>query len=148
MTEWVGIKFVLDLDACFYLSGAGNNLKGAVFARAKQDRTAVTSEVFKKVKQLDPDLAAEMLASGIEVVDLDQKIYDIAENITKFLSVSITLQKVANEKIPVMALVHGAQNGVKPPCTLVTADYGQHSSSMPSLCEKMGMPWSPIDQVY
>lgn len=148
MTILSGIKLVLDLDACFYLSAAGNNLKGAVFARAKTDRTAVTTEVFRKLRNLDPELADELLAGGIEVVDLEQDIYDIAESITIYLSATITLHKVANEKIPVMALVQGAQNGVEPQCILVTADQGLHSSSMPVLCKTMAIPFSPIEQVY
>jgi hypothetical protein len=55
-----------------------------------------------------------------------------------------SLNAVANDKIPVIALVHCAQNGKIPPCQLVTGDFGDLSSSMKTMCAALKIPFKDI----
>lgn len=140
-----GIKFVMDLEACLFYSDAGGNLKASLFERAKQERIAVTKEVFDQVRGFDKDLADEIKASAIEIVELDSDIYIAAGALNEiYMTSGHRLNAAANEKVPVIALVHCAQNGSKPPCHLVSNDTGTHSSSMRSLCAALSIPFLEV----
>lgn len=143
--SYEGIIYVFDLEACLYFSDAGGNLKATLFQKAKENRIVITREVFKKVKAFDDDLAKEIEKSDIEILDLETDVYTAATAITEiFIASGYTLNAVANDKIPVIALVHCAQNGKVPPCQLVTGDFGSHSSSMKSMCATLKIPFKDI----
>lgn len=140
-----GIVYVFDLEACLYFSDAGGNLKATLFQKAKENRIVITREIFKKVKIFDRDLAQEIEKSDIEILDLDTDVYTAASAITEiFVASGYALNAVANDKIPLIALVHCAQNGKIPPCQLVTGDIGSHSSSMKSMCQTLNIPFKDI----
>lgn len=140
-----GINFVLDLEACLYFSEAGGNLKAALFQRAKVERIAVPKEVFDQVRIFDKSLADEISESDIEIVELDSDVYVAACALNEiFMTSGHRLNAAANEKVPVIALVHCAQNGAKPPCHLVSGDNGLHSSSMRSLCAALKVPFTEV----
>lgn len=140
-----GIIYVFDLDACLYFSEAGGNLKATLFQRAKEIRIVITKETFKQVRALDGDLAKEIEKSSIEIIDLDTQVYQAASALTEiFLTSGYALNAVANDKIPVIALVHCAQNGKVPPCHLVTGDFGNHASSMKAMCAALNIPFKDV----
>lgn len=139
--SWEGVIYVLDLEACLFYSDAGDNLKIDLFERSKEARIVVTKETLKQVKSFDSDLAKEIESSEIEIVELDNNVHEAASALTDILILSgYKLNSVANEKIPVIALVHCAQNGQSPPCHLVTGDHGSHTSSMKPMCTALGIP--------
>lgn len=131
MGVYGGIKYVLDLEACLDFANAGENRKAALFQLAETDRVAVTTDVFKQLKIFNKDLAAEFENSAIEIVECDESVYQAAEILAQLLSVSpVKLDRAANEKLPILAVVNCAQNGSQPKCALVTGDFGDHRSSM------------------
>lgn len=136
-----GIDYVFDLEACLYFSQSGGNLKSVLFQRATEKKIVVTREVFKQVREFDGDLAKEIEASPIAILELDTDVYKAAGALNDiFLATGHPLNAAANEKMPVIALVHCAQNGKVPSCQMVTGDIGPHASSMSSLCGALGIP--------
>jgi predicted transcriptional regulator len=77
-----GIIYVLDLDACLYFTDAGENLKSALFQKAKEIRIVITKETFEEVKNLDKGLAKEIDNSEIEIVELGTDVYNAASALT------------------------------------------------------------------
>ncbi|CAN7353753.1 hypothetical protein LJR234_002149 [Mesorhizobium amorphae] len=139
------IRFVLDLEACLYHSNAGGNLKANLFLRAQDERVVISKEVFDQVKDFDKDLADEIIASEIEVLEIDGNVYAAAVSLTELiLALGHPMNAAANEKMPQIALVHCAQNGTMPKCTMVSGDTGTHASSMKSLCETIGIPFIDV----
>lgn len=138
MAEYVGVKYILDLEACLDFAGAGANRKAALFAATKTHRIAITASVHDQLKMFDKELAEEFIAEGIELVEYDEKIYKATETLGQLLSTSSArLDRAATDKIPILATVHCAQNGSLPKCMLVTGDIGQHKSSMHVLCSEL-----------
>ena len=134
----MGVKFVLDLEACLDFGNAGQNRKAALFEAAKANRIAITSDVFKQLKLFDKDLADEFKASDIEIIDCDEVVYQRVEHIAQLLATtSARLNRAANEKLPIIAMANCAQNGSLPKCAVVTGDLGTHKSSMQVLCEEL-----------
>ncbi len=138
MGGYTGVKFVLDLEACLDFGSAGDNRKAALFEAAKSSRVAITTDVFKQLRQFNKELAEEFLASDIEVIDCDELIYQTVEHLAQLLTTtSARLNRAANEKLPIIAMANCAQNGSLPKCAIVTGDLGTHSSSMQVLCAEL-----------
>lgn len=148
MAGWSGVKSVLDFEACLRFSGAGDNYKAMLYDRAKNERVAITREVFDQIRIMDSELAKEIWESEIEILDPDDGVFSAAEGMTVILSTKIRLNRVANDKIPVIASVQRAQNGSKPNCIIITGDEGTHSSSMRSLCDELGIQYLSVEDAF
>jgi len=136
--DYVGVKYVLDLEACLEIGGAGDNRKAALFEAAKETRIAITSDVFKQIRHFDKNLADEFENSDIEIIDCDEAIYQTVENLAALLATTTArLNRAANEKLPIIAMANRAQNGSLPKCAIVTGDLGTHKSSMTVLCTEL-----------
>lgn len=144
---YVGLHYVLDLEACLYFEKAGNNLQTSLFEKAEERRIAISKEVFKQVKDLNNDFANKIVDSSIEIIEYDDLVYQSTEQFTVLLTTlsRSSRNKVVSEKIQVIALVQCAQNGKKPPCMIVTGDNRTHGSSMTSLCDELGVPFIEIE---
>lgn len=135
MGEFEGIKHILDLEACMDFENAGSNRKKGLFESAKETRTAITRDTFKKLKKFSKPLADEFENSDIEIVDLDETVYSRVEALAQLISTtSAELDAAANEKLQIIALANCAQNGSLPKCAIITGDVGKHGSSMKVLC--------------
>ncbi|RVO95013.1 hypothetical protein [Sinorhizobium meliloti] len=149
MSDYEGVKYVLDLEACYDLASAGQNRKAAFFDFAETNRVAITGDVFRQLKHLDKDLANEIKSSSVEIVECDQVIFQRTENLAQLLAVSAArLDKAATEKIQILAVVSCAQNGSLPKCVLVTGDPGAHRSSMKALGTALKITVVSVDKVF
>lgn len=149
MSDYEGIKFVLDLEACLDYAGAGQNRKAALFEAAESTRIAVTADVFRQLKALDKELAKEIKGSAIEIVECDENIFQTTENLAHLLAVTAArLDKAATEKLEILAVVSCAQNGSLPKCVLVTGDPGTHRSSMKVLCEALKITAVAVEAAF
>jgi predicted ATP-dependent Lon-type protease len=140
--DYEGISHVLDLEACLDYGASGQNRQKSLFEAAKTHRIVVTSDVFKQVRHLDAEWAKSMQEAGIEIIDCDELVYQTVEHLAQLLALtSASLDKAAQEKLVVLALVCCSQNGALPKCLLVTNDLGAHKSSMKVLCAALKMEW-------
>ncbi|RYE42048.1 MAG: hypothetical protein EOP24_34350 [Hyphomicrobiales bacterium] len=140
MAAYVGVKYVLDLEACLDYGASGANRQKALFEAAKTNRIAVTSDVLKQVKRFDAALALAITKSDIEVIECDDAVYETVEKLAQLLALtSANLDEAAAEKLVVLAVVSCSQNGAHPKCVLVTNDLGKHKSSMKTLCAGLKM---------
>jgi hypothetical protein len=146
---YVGVKYVLDLEACLDYAASGANRQNALFEAAKTNRIAVTSDVLKQVKHFDAALAAAIKASEIEIIDCDDAVYQTVEQLAQLAALtSANLDEAAAEKLVVLAVVSCSQNGALPKCVLVTNDLGKHRSSMKTLCAELGIVYVPSKDAF
>lgn len=149
MGAYVGVKFVLDLEACLDYGGSGANRQKALFEAAKTTRIAVTVEVLKQVKKFDSAMAIAIKNSEIEIIECDDAIYDRVEQLAQLAALtSASLDEAAAEKLVVLAAVSCSQNGAAPKCVLVTNDLGKHKSSMKVLCDALGIEFVPSKDAF
>ncbi|ESX88275.1 hypothetical protein [Mesorhizobium sp. LNJC403B00] len=150
MAVYLGVKFVLDLEACLYFASCKKVQKTALYKKASAERVATITEVFFQLQQINKVFAAELKKSGIEILDCDEAVYLRTEALSALLlaSSNAPLGRVEQDKLVLIALVSCAQNGQLPKCVLVTGDPGTHRASMNSLCNALQMNAIQVDGAF
>lgn len=150
MTAYVGVKFVLDLEACLFFATCNKSKKAALYKTASAQRVATISDVFVQLQSLNKVFAQEFKKAGIEILDCDEAVYQRTEALSALLlaSSNAPLGRVEQDKLVLIALVSCAQNGQLPKCVLVTGDPGTHRASMNSLCNGLKMSALQVESAF